>query len=86
MLLFGVVGFAVRKLDYPSAPLILAFVLGPLAEEFLRQALSISGGSLLIFVERPISLTLVLGVVLTIGVMPAIRWWRQRNQIGVDED
>jgi putative tricarboxylic transport membrane protein len=53
MLIFGVVGYLMRKLDYPLAPAVLAIVLGPLAEPALRQSLIISDGSFMIFFERP---------------------------------
>jgi putative tricarboxylic transport membrane protein len=55
MLLFGVVGYVFKKLDYPLAPLVLALVLGDLAENALRQSLIMSQGSLMIFFARPIS-------------------------------
>jgi len=55
MLLFGVIGYVFKKLDYPLAPLVLALVLGDLAENALRQSLIMSQGSLLILFERPIS-------------------------------
>ena len=45
MLLFGVVGYLMRKFRYEGAPLILAYVLGPLMEQALRQSLLISDGS-----------------------------------------
>ena len=57
MLFFGVVGWLMRKFGYEGAPLILAFVLGPMLENALRQSLLISQGSFLIFVTRPISAT-----------------------------
>ena len=50
MLIFGVVGYVFKKLDYPLAPLVLALVLGDLAENALRQSLIMSQGSLAIFV------------------------------------
>jgi putative tricarboxylic transport membrane protein len=53
---FGVVGYVMRKVDYEPAPLALAFVLGPLFEDALRQALVISRGDFGIFVRRPLSL------------------------------
>ena len=53
MLVFGVVGYLMRKLDYPMAPAVLAIVLGPLAEPALRQSLLISSGSFSIFFTRP---------------------------------
>ena len=55
MLLFGVVGYLMRKLDYPMAPAVLAIVLGPLAETSMRQSLIIGHGSPAIFFERPIA-------------------------------
>ncbi|MEQ8666546.1 MAG: tripartite tricarboxylate transporter permease [Rhodospirillales bacterium] len=56
MLLFGVVGYLMRKLNYPVAPAVLAIVLGPLAERSLRQTLLGSQGDPMVFIERPISL------------------------------
>ena len=55
MILFGLVGWIIRKFGYEGAPLILAYVLGPLLENALRQSLLISKGSFLIFVSHPIS-------------------------------
>lgn len=56
MILFGVVGYLMRKFDFEPAPLALAYVLSPLLETSLRQSLNISGGSFLIFFSRPISM------------------------------
>ena len=53
MLIFGVVGFLMRKFDYPAAPLLLGFILGPLLEEHFRRALLLSQGNPLVFFERP---------------------------------
>jgi putative tricarboxylic transport membrane protein len=55
MLVFGVVGYILRKFDYEEAPLVLAFILGPLLEYNFRQSLIMSDGSFGIFVARPIS-------------------------------
>jgi putative tricarboxylic transport membrane protein len=52
MVVFGIVGYLMRKLDYPLAPAVLAIVLGPLAEPALRQSLIISDGSFAIFFTR----------------------------------
>jgi putative tricarboxylic transport membrane protein len=72
MLGFGVFGYLAEKFGYSLAPLVLAFVLGPLMETSLRQSLIISQGDFSIFVVRPIS-----GVLLAIGllsiVMPLLR-------------
>jgi putative tricarboxylic transport membrane protein len=55
MLIFGIVGYLMRKLDYPLAPAVLAIVLGPLAEPAMRQSLIISDGSFAIFFTRTYS-------------------------------
>jgi putative tricarboxylic transport membrane protein len=63
MTVFGVLGYVLRKLDIPAAPLILTMVLGPLMERALRQSLDISQGDFTIFVTRPISaVTLAIAV------------------------
>ena len=59
MLVFGVVGYLMRKLGYSPAALVLALVLGPLAERALRQSLIISDAGIMIFFTRPISATLM---------------------------
>ena len=65
---FGVVGYLLRKFNFEAAPLIMAFVLGPILEESFRQSLIISRGSFAIFVNRPISLAfLLLGVVFLVS-------------------
>ncbi|MCC7271987.1 MAG: tripartite tricarboxylate transporter permease [Alphaproteobacteria bacterium] len=76
---FGLAGYALIKLGYEPAPLLLGYVLGRLMEEKLRQALVLSRGSFLTFVERPVSagLLLVAVVVLVAAVMPAIRRRRE---------
>jgi putative tricarboxylic transport membrane protein len=55
LLIFGFVGYLFRKFAYEPAPLVLAFVLGPLLEKNFRQALILSDGSLTVFVTRPLS-------------------------------
>jgi putative tricarboxylic transport membrane protein len=66
MLIFGVVGYLMRKLDYPMAPAVLAIVLGPLAEPALRQSLLISGGSFSIFFTRPFAAVIIVIAILLI--------------------
>ena len=56
---FGLLGYAMRRLDYPSAPLILGLVLGDSMERALRQSLMMSQGDLSILVSRPISATML---------------------------
>jgi len=59
MVIFGLVGYLMRKFEYEPAPLILAYVLGPMLETSLRQALIYSNGSLSIFFTRPVSAVLL---------------------------
>jgi putative tricarboxylic transport membrane protein len=66
MVIFGVVGYIFRKIGFEAAPMILAFVLGPLLENSLRQSLVISEGSFLIFIQHPISAAVLLIAVLMI--------------------
>ncbi|MGH6793297.1 MAG: tripartite tricarboxylate transporter permease, partial [Methyloceanibacter sp.] len=58
MLVFGVVGYLFKKLDYPLAPLVLALVLGDMAESSFRQAMILSGGHLRIFWANPLVATI----------------------------
>ena len=60
MLLFGVIGYIMKKLNYPTAPLILSVVLAPLTENYFRQAMMLSQGHYSIFVTRPVSLGILL--------------------------
>jgi putative tricarboxylic transport membrane protein len=61
---FGLLGYAMRRLDFPAAPLILGFVLGDSMERALRQSLMMSQGDLSILVSRPISATMLFLTVL----------------------
>jgi putative tricarboxylic transport membrane protein len=64
MALFGALGYLLRKLDIPAAPIILTMTVGPLMEQALRQSLDISGGRFGIFVTRPIAAVLLVCAVL----------------------
>ena len=76
---FGLFGYIVLKVGFEPAPMLLGFVLGRLMEEKLRQALVISRGSLLTFVERPLSgsLLLLALLVIVVAVLPSIRQGRE---------
>jgi putative tricarboxylic transport membrane protein len=79
MLIFGVIGYVFKKLDYPLAPLVLALVLGDLAENALRQSLIMSQGSLAIFVTRPLA-GLITALAIFFFVLPVITpWWHARR-------
>ncbi|MEM7718848.1 MAG: tripartite tricarboxylate transporter permease [Pseudomonadota bacterium] len=67
MLILGVCGYLLRKLNYPVAPAVLAIVLGPLAERSLRQSLISSQGDVTTFITRPISLTCVILALLLVS-------------------
>lgn len=66
MVLFGIIGYLFSKVKMPTAPLIVAMVLGPMAENSLRQTLKISGGSWSFIYERPITLFIVILCVLSL--------------------
>ncbi len=78
MFLFGVVGYLLRKLNYPVAPAVLAIVLGPLAERSLRQSLLASQGDMLTFIERPISGLCILCAVALMSY-PVLRRLRKKK-------
>jgi putative tricarboxylic transport membrane protein len=79
MVVFGVVGYLMRKFQFEAAPLVLALILGKPMEEALRQALGISQGSFAIFVTKPISLALLLATAASLFA-PAIAWaWRRKR-------
>jgi len=59
MLIFGVAGYFMKRADIPPAPMLLALLLGPMMERALYQALNLSHGSMLVFITRPISGTLL---------------------------
>jgi putative tricarboxylic transport membrane protein len=79
MLIFGVVGYFMRKLDYPLAPAVLAIVLGPLAESSVRQSLIMSHGSFAIFVDRPIS-AVIMAIAVLLFVLPIVKIMRKRRE------
>jgi TctA family transporter len=81
MALFGLLGYVLVKLDCEPAPLLMGFILGDLFEEYLRRAMILSRGDPMVFIERPISATmLVLALIALIIVLsPAIR--RKREEV-----
>ena len=82
MLIFGIVGYLMRKLDYPLAPAVLAIVLGPLAEPALRQSLLIDNGSFAIFFTRPYSAPIMITALILLAlpfVKPLLRLARRRQ-------
>ncbi len=72
--LFGFVGYLAKKLDWPTTPIILGFILGPMLEAALRPTLTLSGGSIFILFSRPISL----GFILLTFLLVAFRFYLRR--------
>ena len=75
ILIFGFVGYIFRKLDYPLAPLVLAIVLGPLAETSLRQTLIAEQGDWTVFFTRPITLSCIV-VAILLFIYPLVQKFR----------
>ncbi|MEM2958573.1 MAG: tripartite tricarboxylate transporter permease [Candidatus Jordarchaeaceae archaeon] len=71
MVVFSVVGYLMKKFDYEAAPLVLAFVLGRMTEETVRQSLTLSRGDLSVFFKHPISCIAILAA-LVIVLSPLI--------------
>lgn len=67
----GVLGLVMRRYSFPTAPVVVGMILGPLAEAQLRNAISIGEGSAMVFLQRPMSLTLLI-IVLAVLVLPRL--------------
>jgi len=74
MVAFGIIGYLMREMDYPVAPMILGIILGDILDKNLRRALVVSDGNFLPFFTRPISLVLFLFVLFTL--VSRTRWFR----------
>lgn len=85
MIVFGVVGYLMKKFEYEPAPLVLALVLCPIMERAFRQSLIMSSGSPWIFVTRPISATLVV-VAITILLSPIILRLIKKERLKLKEE
>ena len=78
MLCIGLIGVVMRRFDFPTAPVIVGMILGPLAEAQFRNALSIGEGRWTVFVERPMSLGLLV-VVVAVLVLPRLVAFARRR-------
>jgi putative tricarboxylic transport membrane protein len=78
--IFGLLGYVMRKLDFPAAPLVLGMVLGNRLELALRQSLMMSQGDLFVLVGRPLSASMLLFavVLLLVPALNRVRSWRMR--------
>jgi putative tricarboxylic transport membrane protein len=80
MIFFGIIGYLMKKFHYEAAPLVLAFVLGPMLEENLRQSLLISKGDFSIFFTRPISAVfLIVSLILLLSPVWAKKTKKRRD-------
>lgn len=75
---FGVVGYFLRKVGFPLAPIIVGIILGPLLEDNIRRSLMISGGSFIPFCTRPFCLILIFLILLTVAFPYMRKWFRKR--------
>ena len=75
-LIFGIIGYFMQRYDFPASPILLALILGPMAESNLRRALIVSGGDFSVFVTRPIS-----AILLTLAVLSLITSMIRQNKL-----
>lgn len=85
MTLFGIIGYFLKKYEYPVSPIILALILGPMVEANFRRSLLMSDGSYMIFFTRPIAVTLLILAFLTLFT-PLIREYYDRKRARTDID
>jgi TctA family transporter len=84
-LVFGVAGAILVALDFPIAPILLGFVLGPLVEENFRRTLLLSHGNMMVFLQRPISATFIAASALLV-IIQLFLWFlkiykKRRNSV-----
>jgi len=73
MIIFGIIGYFLRKMEYPPAPFLLAMVLGPMMETSFRQSMLIARGDPAIFIRRPFSAVILTFVVIVLLVSAFLR-------------
>jgi putative tricarboxylic transport membrane protein len=83
MFVFGIVGYILRKFDYEEAPLMLAFILGPMMESAFRQSLIMSGGRFSIFFTRPIA-GVCLAVTMLLFLTTGFSYYRKAKEKMMD--
>ncbi|GAE07077.1 tricarboxylate transport membrane protein TctA [Paenibacillus sp. JCM 10914] len=80
MLVAGIIGYFMKKYGFPASPIVLALILGPMAESEFRRSLVMSEGSYTIFLERPIALGFIIVSILSL-VLPLVwgKWKKKKN-------
>ena len=82
----GAVGFLMRRFDFPTAPVLIGMILGPLAETQFRRAMTISNGDWTVFFTHPLSLTLILLALAALLFPRLIGIWMRRTTPAADAD
>src|SRR5690606_32132738 len=89
LLVFGLLGYALRLFGFPIAPVVIGLILGPMAEQQLRRALAISQGDVTVLFTSPLSATLLTLALLAL-VIPIVLRLRGRSkllsQLAADDD
>ncbi|NEU31812.1 hypothetical protein GN156_13655 [bacterium LRH843] len=81
MLLFGVIGYFMRKTGFHAAPVILGMILGPIAETGLRQSFLMTSDPIIIyFMSRPISVIIILMTIITLLTPTFVKWKQKRHE------
>ncbi len=79
MTIFGVIGYLLRKLEFPLAPVVLTLILGPMMERSLKQSLEISQGSFLIFLKSPLAVVFLVLTALVL-LLPSLKFFRRSKE------
>jgi putative tricarboxylic transport membrane protein len=84
MVIFGIIGYLMKKYAYEAAPMVMAMILSPLMENNLRQSLALSHGSFSIFFTRPLSAILMITAIALL-ILPNLPWIRAKKWEGLEE-
>jgi putative tricarboxylic transport membrane protein len=84
MVIFGVIGYLMKKYGYEAAPMVMAMILSPLMENNLRQSLALSHGSFMIFFTRPLSAVLMITAIALL-ILPNLPWLKAKKWKGLEE-
>ncbi|NKI92123.1 tripartite tricarboxylate transporter permease [Rhizobacter sp. SG703] len=79
----GLLGVVMRRFDFPTAPVIVGMILGPLGEAHMRNAMSIGEGKWTVFIERPLSATILAVCVAVLIVPPLLTRFRRRRTVAL---
>lgn len=86
LLVFGLLGLAMRRFGLPVLPLILGVILGPLMETKLREALTISGGEPAILWSEPLAIAIYVVLILVLVTRPLLSRWRARTESRIEAE